>query len=405
MTELPVPPGADRRAFLQTVGAAAMALGTSEVASALQAPRSAPRLGLDLFSLGAQLNGGWGPTQLMEFAVRNGVKMVHFSEIRFLGTGITNADWKVAFDPANLRALRAKADELKLDVEIGMRSICPTSSGFDKASGTAEEQLTRMIDAAKIVRSPIVRCVLGSQADRRPDINPHIDATVRVLKNIRSRAMDANVKIAIENHAGDMQARELKRLVEEAGREFVGVCIDSGNAVWTIEDPHLTLEVLHPYVLTSHMRDSYVWVSDRGTEVQWSRMGEGNIGMEDYIRKYVQQCPGAPVSLEVIVSNAPRTFNYKDPAAWELFKATPAWEFARFLALCQKGEPRPVPAAAAAGRGQGGSGGGAPAGGEGRGAAGAGGGRGAAPNPEALARNIADVEASLKWTAGALARV
>ena len=48
-----------------------------------------------------------------------------------------------------------------------MRSICPTSAMFDKAQGTAEEQLAKMVDAAKIVRSPIVRAVLGSSADRR----------------------------------------------------------------------------------------------------------------------------------------------------------------------------------------------------------------------------------------------
>ena len=34
--------------------------------------------------------------------------------------------------------------------------------------------------------------------------------------------MDAGLKIAIENHAGDMQARELKMLIEEAGKDFVG---------------------------------------------------------------------------------------------------------------------------------------------------------------------------------------
>ena len=105
--------------------------------------------------------------------------------------------------------------------------------------------------------------------------------------------MDAGVKVAIENHAGDMQARELKMLVEAAGTEFVGVCIDSGNAVWTIEDPHLTLETLAPYVLTSHMRDSAVWNAPEGAAVRWTRMGDGNIGMDDYIRTYVAQVPRA----------------------------------------------------------------------------------------------------------------
>jgi sugar phosphate isomerase/epimerase len=397
--ELFLPP--DRRSFLKTVGAAAIGLGADRAAAAAEpaAAQAKPnvRLGLDMYSVGAQQ---WTPFEQMDFAAKRNVKMVHFSEIRFLGS----PDWKVALDPANLRKVRARADELNLDVEIGMRSICPTSSGFDKAAGTAEEQLGRMVDAAKIMRSPIVRCVLGSQADRSGPIEKHIEATAAVLKNTRSKIMDAGVKIAIENHAGDMQARELKMLIETAGKEYVGACIDSGNAVWTIEDPHLTLEVLAPYVLTSHMRDSYVFnAPGRGTAVQWSRMGEGNIGMEDYLRKYVAQCPKAAVSLEVIVSNTPRIFNYRDPQAWTIFQTTPAWEFARFLALCDRGVPRELPPP---GQGRGGGGGrgqaGAPGAQAGRGGGGGGGGQ---PNPEAQRINREHVEASLQWTRDVLAKL
>ena len=149
-----------------------------------------------------------------------------------------------------------------------------------------------MVDAAKIVRSPIVRAVLGSGADRRSGIEKHIESIVGVLKNSRSKLMDAGIKVAIENHAGDMQARELKMLVEAAGPDFVGVCLDSGNPVWTIEDPHLTLETLAPYVLTSHMRDSALWNTPEGAAVRWTRMGDGNMGMEDYLRTYIAEVPG-----------------------------------------------------------------------------------------------------------------
>ena len=342
----------DRRTFLKAAGSAAVALGTTGVPVFAQ-PATPIRFGIDMFSLNAQK---WTPFQQLDFAAKWNVKMVHFSEIGFLGS----------LDPDNLRRVRARADELKIDIEIGMRSICPTSTMFDKAQGTAEEQLGRMIDAAKIVRSPIVRAVLGSAADRRDGIDIHIDDTVKVLKNMRSRLMDAGVKVAIENHAGDMQARELKRLIESAGPDYVGVCLDSGNPVWTIEDPHLTLDTLAPYVLTSHMRDSALWNTPEGAAVRWTRMGEGNMGMEEYLRTYVQKCPGRAVSLEVIVSGRPRISNYRDPKFWDLYRTTPAWEFARFLALCDKGTPILEPAAD--------------------------------PAVSPADRQVANVETSIKWT-------
>ena len=350
-----------RRTFLKRT-AAAGALAALDPRAMLSAQtRPAVRFGVDMYSVNRQ---GWTPIQMLDWAAKWGVKVVHFSEIGFVG----------GLDPENLKRVRAHADTLSIDIEIGMRSICPTSAMFDAAQGTAEVQLAKMVDAAKLVRSPIVRCVLGSAADRRSPggIEARIADMVKVLKNSRARLMDAGVKVAIENHAGDMQARELKSLVEAAGPDYVGVTIDSGNPVWTIEDPHLTLETLAPYVLTSHIRDSAVWMTPQGIAAQWTRTGDGNIGIADYIRNYVQKCPGRAVSLEVIVSASPRMFNHRDPAAWELYKTTPAWEFARFVALAEKGTaPAPSPAPAAGGRG----------------------------NPAAAAaRQLEDVEASIRWT-------
>jgi sugar phosphate isomerase/epimerase len=296
--------------------------------TALAQPRTPVKLGVDLFSIRSQ---GWTPFEYLDYCARWKARVVHFSEIRFLGS----------LEPDHLRKVRAHAEKLGIEVEIGMRSICPSSKLFDPKQGTAEEQLARMIDSAHIVGSPIVRAVLGSMDDRKPPgIEAHIEATVRVLRSARSRVLDNGLKIAIENHAGDMQARELKTLVEEAGSDFVGVCLDSGNPLWTIEDPHLTLETLHPYVLTSHVRDTLVWRVPEGAAVAWVRMGEGNVGIDDYVRKYQALCPGRALSLEIIVTG-PRIFAFEDAKFWEAYRNTPAWEFERFLAIAEKGSPRP----------------------------------------------------------------
>jgi 3-oxoisoapionate decarboxylase len=288
-----------------------------------------PRLGLDTYSLRAQ---GWTAFQQLDYCASHGVQVVHFSEPRLIG----------GLEREHLERVRAHADSLGLDIEIGMLSICPTSGIFDPAQGTAEEQLGRVVDAAHICRSPLVRCVLGNTFDRRMSggIERHIDETLRILRAVRSRVVDAGLKVALENHSGDMQARELKMLVETAGTDYVGVCIDSGNAAWALEDPHLTLATLAPYVLTSHMRDSAVWNTPAGVVAQWTRMGEGNVDIAGYIRTYAAKCPGRAVSLELIMHRQ-RTFDYHDAEFWSAYRSTPAWEFARFLTRAEKGEPRP----------------------------------------------------------------
>ena len=297
--------------------------------AAVAEPAPTVKLGADLFSLRSQ---NWTPYQLLDYCGERKVQVVHFSEVRFIG----------GLEPGNLRQVRQHAEKLGIELEIGMTSICPTSKMFNASAGTAEAQLGSMIDAAGIVGSRIVRCVLGSSADRLPGpIERHIESTARVLRNIRSKAMDAHVKIAIENHAGDMQARELKSLIEQAGPDFVGACIDSGNPLWTLEDPHLTLETLAPYVLTSHLRDSAVWRVPEGAAVAWVRMGEGNVDIEGYVRKYAALCPGRALSIESIVTG-PRVYPFLDPKFWDAYRSTPAWEFARFVAIADRGKPRPA---------------------------------------------------------------
>ena len=304
-----------------------LAIGAAIPAAAMADTYEKVKLGIDLFSLRAQK---WTPFEALDYCAARQVQVVHFSEIRFIGS----------LEPEHLRKVRAKASALGLEVEIGMRSICPTSKMFDPKEGTAEEQLGRMIDAAEAVGSPIVRAVLGSGEDRvKPGpIEARIHDTAQVLKNVRAKAIDKNIKVAIENHAGDMQARELKMLVEEAGRDFVGVCLDSGNPLWTIEDPHLTLDVLHPYVLTSHVRDSAVWRVPQGAAVTWVEMGRGNVDIDGYVKKYVELCPGKAVSLESIIFG-PRVLPFKEAKFWEPFRNTPAWEFERFLDIADRGKP------------------------------------------------------------------
>jgi sugar phosphate isomerase/epimerase len=314
----------ERRTFL-AAGAGALWQATTARAAANV------KFGLDLFSVRSQ---GWTPFQHLDFCAKWDIKVVHFSELRFIGS----------LEPENLKKVRAYAQERAIEVELGMRSICPTSSLFDPKQGTAEEQLSRAATAATTVGSKIVRCFLGQAADRSAPggIDRHIENVVKVLRNSKSRIVDAGLKVAIENHAGDMQGRELKGLIEAAGKDFVGACLDSGNPLWAIEDPHLTLETLAPYVLTSHVRDTSVWNTPQGIAVAWTRMGEGNIGIEDYVRKYAEKCPGKALSLEIIVTG-PRYYNYRDPKFWDAYRSTPAWEFSRFLALAEKGTPKEAP--------------------------------------------------------------
>jgi sugar phosphate isomerase/epimerase len=254
---------------------------------------------------------------------------------------ITDLDAFESFEESYLTGLRKKGADKDLQIQLGSWSICPTSRTFRKNWGTAEEHLALGIRVAKALGSPVFRVVLGNQDDRKTEggIEARIEDTVKVCKSQRSRAIDAGVKIAVENHAGDMQARELVQLIEAAGKDYVGANMDSGNAVWTLEDPMLSLEILGPYTITTSLRDSAVWESEKGAVVQWTAMGDGTVDLKAYFARFAELCPNVPVHIETI-SGFNREFAYLQPSFWDTFPNMPARDFARFVALAKRGKPR-----------------------------------------------------------------
>jgi sugar phosphate isomerase/epimerase len=315
-----------RREFLQT---AALAGGVAVAAPVLRAAESAgtrkTRLGLDNFAVRAMK---WKAAQLVDYAV----------SLRLDSLFITDLDAFESLETPHLQQIRSLASDKGIQIHLGTWSICPTSKTFRNKWGTAEEHLGLGLRAARDLGSPVIRVVLGSGEDRKTPggIQARIEDTVKVCKALRSRAVDFGVKIAVENHAGDMHSRELVTLVEAAGKDFVGVNIDPGNACWTLEDPVANLENLGPYTLTSSMRDSMIWEYPDGAKVQWTAMGEGIVDLKTYFARYAELCPGVPVHIETI-SGFAREMPYLKPGFWDNYGGFRAADFARFLALARRG--------------------------------------------------------------------
>jgi 3-oxoisoapionate decarboxylase len=109
-----------------------------------------------------------------------------------------------------------------------------------------------------------------------------------------------------------------------------------------LEDPHMTLEMLGRYAETCHVRDSAVWKTAEGIAVRWVNMGDGNVDIDGWIKDFIAAKPGMPIIFENLVSGAPRVHRIYDPAFWDNWRKMPAWEFSRFLAIADRGTPKPA---------------------------------------------------------------
>ena len=323
---MPLPlPSLSRRAFSLALASGLAATARTAPAADAVRRRGIP-LGFDNFAVRAM---GWNARQLVDHAEKLGCDSVFITDFGPFG-GRT--------DDRSLTEIGRYAADRGVGLELGSWSICPGSTTFRRDWGSAEEHLALGIRMARDLGSKAFRVILGNHQDRLTDggIDARIADTVKVLVACRGRALDAGVKVAVENHAGDLHSRELLRLVEEAGPDFVGVNFDSGNALWTLEDPLRALDTLAPHVLTTSLRDGQIWPSEKGVKVQWTAMGEGCLDLPAFFDRFERLCPGVVVHIETI-SGFARELPYLEPDFWKAFPGMPAADLAAFEALARRG--------------------------------------------------------------------
>jgi 3-oxoisoapionate decarboxylase len=287
---------------------------------------NAIRLGFDSYSV---RDHGWKAIQLLQFADTLKLDTVQLSSL----------DDFESLEPTYLRHVKNTADGLGITIDVGIGCICPTAGVWDSRWGKPGQYIAKGLTVAKALGSPCLRCFMGTHKDRGGPVEKHMESTIEVLYSVRSEVADSGVRVALENHAGDMQAREVRTIIEEAGKVICGSCLDTGNPLWAMEDPFVTLEILQDYVVTSHVRDAVVFPHRRGSAFQWVTLGDGCIHFAEFVQAFQASCPHAPIHLEIITGKPPVVLPWRERSYWKMFQHTPAWQFARFLELAGTGDP------------------------------------------------------------------
>ncbi|MFN7933135.1 MAG: TIM barrel protein [Bryobacteraceae bacterium] len=307
-----------RRSFLASSAAAAFAAGKREWP-----------LGINTYCLRFQR---WNDRQLFDYCVNQKLEAVFLQDSIDPGT----------MDPKHWAEVRSWAKEHRLHVETGGGAILPrTPADVGKVVAT----LRKNIERAVAMGSPIVRALLASDRYSMPDgtVEQHMDTAIRILREVRTQALDAGVKIGIENHK-ELQAWETRQLIETAGKEFVGSYLDTGNPVFVAEDPMTTLEELGPYAVTFHLRDSVVYEHPDGIAVQWVPLGEGTVDFRAIVARAAEVLPPVHIYCKPITARPPVVIPVYSGEFWtKWFPRARSRDLARFLALARKGKPYDKP--------------------------------------------------------------
>jgi sugar phosphate isomerase/epimerase len=313
----------NRRDFLRTTAVAA----SIQVQGGAESP-PLQRLGLNSYSVRAMR---WTDKQVLDYAASLKLDGV------FLQDSLDPGRDKLE----HWRELGNYAKQLGLHLETGIGAVLPRPGAPTAAS---RDQLLAGLARAKACGSPLLRCLHASDRSHLPPgpMSQNIQSMITLLKSVQSNFQDAGIKIAIENHK-DLQAWEMREVIEGAGKDWVGSYLDSGNPVFVVEDPLVTLEVLGPYALCVHLRDSAIYERPRGAMVGWVPLGEGNVDFPAFVAKLRVLKPDVYVYVKPITGRPSQLLPYLDQDFWTMYSDARAFEFARFVALAKRGAPYEKP--------------------------------------------------------------
>ena len=106
--------------------------------------------------------------------------------------------------------------------------------------GLTPEHTHKSIIAAERLHSPILRMVIDGAG-----FEPDIKTVTCIIRDILPELKSRNIKLAIENH-DRFKAREFERIIQSAGSEYIGICLDSVNSMGAGEGFEEVSKILLP---------------------------------------------------------------------------------------------------------------------------------------------------------------
>jgi sugar phosphate isomerase/epimerase len=236
------------------------------------------------------------PAETLRFARQYGLEGVQFPEVRQLDPDL---------DPTALRAIAALSDELDLYLEVGLACPNPVRRSRELGREVSPSELAAALrpelEAVALLGCDHARAYVGDRHDRFRTDAPwrvQLEATARTLEELAAPARDLGVRIAVENHA-DLTCDELLALVDRVGNEALAVTLDTGNLAMRLDDPVRSVERLAPLVVSTHVKDIVVALTERGLCWQARPVGSGVLPMPDLIMPLARANRALNLSIEL----------------------------------------------------------------------------------------------------------
>jgi sugar phosphate isomerase/epimerase len=230
-------------------------------------------------------------------------------------------------DSAYTSKLRAKTEAYQMYLEGSVRMPV----GPADIEKFAAEVRTASQAGAGVVRTVMLGGRRYEAFDKAETFKSWADRAFQSLVAAERIVAHQQIRLAVENHK-DWRWGELAAILKRLSSAHVGACVDTGNNIALLEDPHEVVDALAPWAFSTHLKDMAVREYADGFLLSEVPLGEGFLDLRRIVATLARARPEVQFSLEMITRD-PLRIPCLTAKYWATFEQVPGRDLARTLSM------------------------------------------------------------------------
>lgn len=234
------------------------------------------------------------PIETLQWAVTNGADGVAFSGLE--------EKHRVLCQPDYLKEMKAFADDHNLYLEWGGGQHFPIDLNNWEVKKISQIN-QQAAEEAQQLGTPIIRSCSGGLMRWNPESLATKILMERMAEELSSQLQmlrDYQVVLAIETHF-ELTTFEILQVFDWCGVEpgdCLGICLDTMNLLTMLEDPVMATERVIPWVVSTHIKDGGIIMTDQGLRTFTTPIGKGVVDIRQIARMLLKNNPCVNLNIE-----------------------------------------------------------------------------------------------------------
>jgi sugar phosphate isomerase/epimerase len=182
------------------------------------------------------------------------------------------------------------------DFESFRKAVAEAGLYWEVSAGSVqnEQAVLRALEYNVPLGSKIVRSFMegfGIQFKLKDlALDDYVSEAIAHIKNLLPQFEQRGLRLGLENHGG-LRLKHLRRVLTTFPSEHLGLCLDTGNPLLTLEDPVEVARELAPRAYTCHLKDWNLIRDGDGLIVRGCALGDGVVDLKAVVDMLRVQAP------------------------------------------------------------------------------------------------------------------